>query len=159
MAKVNRGLFSSESIECETPQEFFDKLDAEFNFTVDVCASDSNAKCTRYYTKEKDGLSQTWAGRCFMNPPYGRAIAKWMKKAYESRETAEVVVCLVPARTDTRWWHDYAMKASEIRLIKGRLQFLKDGKPIGSAPFPSAVVVFRNDNQQSIVLSTMGNRP
>jgi len=133
---VNNGLFTSNTDLWSTPQSLFDELDKEFHFTLDVCATDENAKCERYFTKEDDGLSQEWKGVCWMNPPYGREIGKWIKKAYESRAT---VVCLIPARTDTAWWHDYVMKAKEIRYIRGRLKF---GGSKNSAPFPSAIVVF-----------------
>lgn len=141
-----------------TPQEFFDKLHEEFGFTLDVCASAENTKCERYFTIDDDGLSQPWDGVCWMNPPYGRDIAKWMKKAYEESLKGTTVVCLVPSRTDTRWWHDYAEKG-EKRFVKGRLKFLdmsgktlrhetasvRDGRhaPNTGAPFASAVVIFR----------------
>lgn len=131
--------YSSEKVEWETPQAFFDELDLEFGFDLDVCALPENAKCDRFFTPEDDGLSQEWCGVCWMNPPYGRVIGDWMRKAYESSRQGATVVCLVPARTDTRWWHDYAMKG-EIRFIKGRLKF---GGAATSAPFPNAVVVFR----------------
>lgn len=121
-----------------TPQDFFDRYNERFGFTLDVCASPENAKCARYFTKEDDGLAQPWEGICWMNPPYGRVIGHWMQKAYESSRAGATVVCLVPARTDTRWWHDYAMKG-EIEFIRGRLKF---GGVKNSAPFPSAVVVF-----------------
>jgi phage N-6-adenine-methyltransferase len=132
--------FASKTDNWATPQNFFDALDIEFRFELDVCASEGNAKCSRYFTTQDDGLSQSWSGRCFMNPPYGRVIGEWMKKAYLSSLEGATVVCLVPARTDTAWWHDWAMRASEIRLVRGRLKF-GDGK--APAPFPSAVVVFR----------------
>ena len=122
-----------------TPQAFFDELNKEFGFELDVCALPENAKCEKYYTPEIDGLKQQWRGICWMNPPYGREIGAWMKKAYESSLEGATVVCLVPARTDTRWFHDFAMRG-EIRFIKGRLKF---GDSKNSAPFPSAVVVFR----------------
>ena len=122
----------------------FDELDKEFDFTLDPCATDENAKCNRYFTKEEDGLKQDWGQeRVFMNPPYGRTITRWMEKAYEASLMGATVVCLPPARTDTKWWHEYAMKG-EIHLIKGRLKF---GGAKNSAPFPSAVVVFRPPNQ------------
>lgn len=121
-----------------TPQAFYDKLNAEFGFETDVCATAENAKCPRYFTQADDGLAQDWTGTCWMNPPYGREIGKWMRKAYESAQGGVTVVCLVPARTDTAWWHDYAMKG-EIRFIRGRLKF---GGGKNSAPFPSAVVIF-----------------
>lgn len=132
--------FSSETDLWYTPQDFFDDMHSEFNFNLDVCATDDNAKCDRYFTKEQDGLRQVWSGVCWMNPPYGREIGKWIAKAWWSAENMEAtVVCLVPARTDTVWWHDYAMKG-EIRFIRGRLKF---GGAENSAPFPSAVVIFR----------------
>ena len=124
----------------ETPQDFFDKLNEEFHFTLDVCALPENAKCKKYYTPKENSLCQEWAGVCFMNPPYGRQIGKWIKKAYEvSVHGGATVVCLIPARTDTAWWHDYAMKG-EVRFLRGRLKF---GGAKNSAPFPSAVIVFR----------------
>ena len=133
--------FSSNTDLWYTPQDFFKKYDDVYKFETDVCATDDNAKCAKYYTEEMDGLSQEWRGVCWMNPPYGRTIVKWMKKAYESSLEGATVVCLVPARTDTGWWHDYAMKG-DIEFIKGRLKF---GGSKNSAPFPSAVVVFKQD--------------
>lgn len=135
--------FSSETVEWETPYDTFAVLDAEFILNVDVCATDLNAKCVDYFTKEDDGLAQSWAGlRCWMNPPYGRQIGEWVKKAYESTHGGgtEVVVALLPSRTDTRWFHDYILHKAEIRFIKGRLKF---GGHTNSAPFPSMVVIFR----------------
>lgn len=114
-------------------------MNKEFHFNLDVCATKVNAKCEKYYTKKEDGLSQQWHGNCWMNPPYGREIGKWMKKALEASKEGALVACLVPARTDTAWWHEYAMKG-EIRFIRGRLKF---GGSQNSAPFPSAVVIFR----------------
>lgn len=132
-------MFSSKTYEWETPPEFFKKLDDKYHFTLDVCATENNAKCAKYYTREEDGLVQDWSGNCWMNPPYGREIGKWVKKAYETSLSGEgTVVCLLPARTDTAWWHDYCMKG-EITFVRGRLKF--GGSP-NSAPFPSAVVVF-----------------
>lgn len=122
----------------ETPQSFFDKLNKEFIFELDVCANAENAKCDKYFTEEIDGLNQEWKGICWMNPPYGREIGKWVKKAYVSSLNGAIIVCLLPARTDTRWWHDYCMHG-EIRFVKGRLKF---GNSKNSAPFPSAVVIF-----------------
>ena len=131
--------FSSKTDLWYTPQDFFKKYDDVYKFETDVCATDDNTKCAKYYTEEMDGLSQEWRGVCWMNPPYGRTISKWMKKAYESSLSGATVVCLVPARTDTNWWHDYAMKG-DIEFIRGRLKF---GGSKNSAPFPSAVVVFK----------------
>jgi phage N-6-adenine-methyltransferase len=132
--------FSSRTDLWATPLSFYAKLDAEFGFTLDVCAIADNAKCARYYTPAEDALRQRWDGTCWMNPPYGRQIGRWIEKAYVSAQQGATVVCLVPARTDTRWWHVWVMRADEIRLVRGRLKF-GDGR--NSAPFPSAVVVFR----------------
>jgi len=132
-------MFSSATDLWATPQEFFDKYNSIYNFELDVCASLENAKCDRYFTKEDDGLSQVWTGICWMNPPYGRQIKHWVQKAYESSlHDGATVVCLLPSRTDTAWWHDYCMKG-KIEFIRGRLKF---GEGKNSAPFPSAVVVF-----------------
>jgi len=114
--------FSSKTDEWATPQDVFDRLDAEFGFELDVCATPENAKCPRYYTKRENGLLQKWEGVCWMNPPYGREIGQWVKKAYTSALEGATVVCLLPARTDTAWWHDYCMKG-EIRFVRGRLKF------------------------------------
>lgn len=131
--------FSSRSDNWGTPQDFFDRYDAVYKFTLDVCASEGNAKCERYYTVDDNGLAQEWTGSCWMNPPYGRKIGRWMEKAYRSSLRGATVVCLVPSRTDTRWWHEYAMRG-DIEFIRGRLKF--NGHK-NSAPFPSAVVVFK----------------
>ncbi len=130
--------FSSTTDDWSTPQEFFDRLNRIFRFTLDPCASLSNAKCERYFTREEDGLSKNWNGeRVFMNPPYGREIGDWVKKASEAKA---LVVCLVPARTDTRWWHDYVVQGGgSVTFLRGRLKF---GGSQSSAPFPSAVVIF-----------------
>lgn len=127
----------------ETPQDFFDKLNEMFGFTLDVCANHQNAKCKSYYTIEQDGLNQEWIGNVWMNPPYGRVINKWVQKAYESAKSgsANLVVCLVPARTCSEWWHEYCMKG-EIWLIRHRLKF--GGSKI-NAPFPNAVVIFKKN--------------
>lgn len=140
------GLFSSRTDEWETPQEFFNMLDAEFHFNLDPCATDENYKCAKYYTIADDGISKNWGGyRVFCNPPYGRELPKWVKKAYEeSRKPKTIVVMLIPARTDTRWFHDFIYHKAEIRFIKGRLKF---GDANNSAPFPSMVVVFRKEKQ------------
>ena len=137
---TNNVHFMSESDQWATPQDLFNKLDSIFNFETDVCADASNAKCDKFYSVEDDGLKQDWEGVCWCNPPYGREIPKWIEKAYTSSvESNATVVCLVPARVDTRWWHDYCVKG-EMFFIKGRLKF---GEATSSAPFPSAIVVFR----------------
>ena len=130
--------FSSATDLHSTPQDFFDKLNAEFGFQLDVCATKENAKVSRYFTTEDDGLSQEWRGVCWMNPPYGREIGKWVRKAYESAQAGALVVCLLPARTDTAWWHDFCAKG-DVRFVRGRIKF---GKATSGAPFPSAVVIF-----------------
>ena len=134
--------FMSEKTDWETPQFLFDGLNAEFGFELDVCATPDNAKCRRYFSPADDALTQEWTGVCWMNPPYGREIAEWMRKAFLTAQSGATVVCLVPARTDTFWWHRYAMRG-EIRYLKGRLKF---GGARNSAPFPSAVVIFRPPN-------------
>jgi len=143
---INKGLFTSTTPEWETPQDLFNRLDREFNFTLDVCANKENSKCKKFYTIEDDGLTKDWKkdsgynGWCWMNPPYGREISKWVKKAAES---SCGIVCLLPARTDTKWFHDYiyqTYEAVEIRFIKGRLKFSGSKN---SAPFPSMIVIFK----------------
>ena len=134
-------MFSSKTGLWETPQDFFNELDQEFHFDLDVCALPENAKCARYYTPEQDGLSQPWDGVVWCNPPYGRNIGKWVRKAHEeNRRNNNYIVMLLPARTDTKWFHDYILSKAEIRFIRGRLKF---GGAKNSAPFPSMVVVFR----------------
>lgn len=137
---------SSETDLWSTPQDFYDLMHAEFGFQTDVCATADNAKCAHYFTQDDDGLAQTWERTCWMNPPYGRAIGDWMRKAYESSQQGATVVCLVPARIDTRWWHDYAIKG-EIRFIRGRLKF---GGSKNNAPFPSAIVIFRGSETSDL---------
>ena len=125
-----------------TPQDFYDKLNKEFNFTLDPCATDSNHKCDKYFTIDDDGLIQNWGNNVvFCNPPYGKDIYNWVKKcSEESKKQNTTVVMLIPARTDTRYFHEFIYnKATEIRFIKGRLKF---GGSKNSAPFPSMVVIF-----------------
>ena len=138
---MNKALFSSNSDEWATPQEIFDSLNAEFHFTLDAAATAENHKCERYYTAEQNGLKQSWGGESvFLNPPYSQ-IAKWVEKAYrEGTKDNTVVVMLIPARTDTRYFHNYILHRSEIRFIKGRLHF---NESKNNAPFPSMVVIFR----------------
>ena len=134
--------FSSKTNEWGTPQDTFDKLNEEFNFTLDPCATKYNAKCNKYYTQEDNGLLQDWSNEVvFMNPPYGRTINKWIEKAYKESLKGAIVVCLIPARTDTRYWWDFIFPYAEIRFIKGRLKFSNNGKS-APAPFPSAIVIF-----------------
>ncbi len=137
-------MFSSEDMSWETPQDFYNKLNEEFDFDLDPCATSSTAKCAKYFTEDDDGLKQSWSGHTvFCNPPYGREIKNWIKKAYEeSTYPGTTVVMLIPSRTDTIYWHRYVMRAKEIRFVKGRLKF---GKSTTPAPFPSAVVIFKAD--------------
>ncbi len=159
---LSSGLFSSDKQDWATPWALFNELDAEFHFTLDPCASETNAKCSKYFTEEDDGLAQSWTGHnVFMNPPYGREVGHWVYKAEaESRLITHVskliagvsypqgrlttVVGLLPARTDTRWFHDYIYGKAEIRFLKGRVKFEREGST-DAAPFPSMVVIWRKD--------------
>lgn len=138
---ISKVLFSSARDDWETPQEFFKALDDEFHFTLDPCADDHNHKCERYFTIEQDGLSQSWAGETvFCNPPYGRAISRWVEKAYtEAAVNGALVVMLIPARTDTNTFHDYIYNRAEIRFVRGRLHFSGADR----SPFPSMIVIYR----------------
>ena len=142
---MDKVLFSSKKMDWETPQSFFDELNKEFNFNLDVCADDFNHKCEEYFTKEIDGLKQNWGGkRVFCNPPYGREIYEWVKKCNEeSQKENTIIVLLIPSRTDTKYFHEFLYKKEnvELRFIKGRLKF-GDGK--NSAPFPSLLAIFRS---------------
>lgn len=131
-------LMSSASDEWSTPQELYDVVHAEFAPQLDVCALPASAKCGRYFTPDDDGLSRDWTGVCWMNPPYGEGIGRWVAKAHESAQAGATVVCLVPARVDTGWWWDHC-RHGEVRFLRGRLRF---GGADTGAPFPSALVVF-----------------
>lgn len=135
----NALMFSTKTDLWSTPQDLFDKYDAIYHFETDVCALAVNAKCKRFYTPEMDGLNQEWFGVCWCNPPYGRQIAKWVEKAAKSSAT---VVMLLPARTDTKWFHDYCLPFGNIEFLRGRLYF---GGCKSPAPFPSMIVVFNAD--------------
>ncbi len=135
-------MFSSKTDQWATPQGFFDELDKEFHFTLDPCADAENHKCEKYFTEAEDGLAQDWGGhRVFCNPPYGRGIYQWVEKCCrEGCRDNTIVVLLIPARTDTAWFHDFILHRAEIRFIKGRLKF---GDSKDAAPFPSMLVIFR----------------
>lgn len=138
---IAAALYSSASVDWSTPQHVFDDLHKEFGFQLDVAASAENAKCAFYFTPEEDGLAQPWAPHvCFCNPPYGRVTGAWVAKARLESMRGALVVMLLPARTDTKWFHDHVLGHAEIRFLKGRLRF---GGSENSAPFPSMVVVFR----------------
>ena len=148
-------LFSSAKGEWATPRWLFAQLDAEFGFTLDAAASAENALCPRYYTAEVDALTQAWRGVVWLNFPYGAQAYRWVAKAWDAvytAQTATVAVVLCAARTDTRWWHDYAMQGAEIRFLTGRLHF--GGSP-NPAPFPSAVLVFDRRKRHPVAVSTM----
>lgn len=133
-------MFSSEDMTWATPQDFFDMVNEEFNFNTDVCATKSNAKCKHFYSPKEDGLSQSWEGNCWMNPPYGKELKTWIEKASLESLKGATVVALIPARTDTKYFHEYIYNQHEIRFIKGRLKFSNSKT---SAPFPSMLVIFR----------------
>lgn len=137
--------YMSNRMDWETPTDLFDELDAEFHFTLDAASSETNHKCQKYYTVEDSAFDHEWTGETvFCNPPYGRAIADWVSKcSMESSRERTTVVMLIPARTDTRWFHRYILNHAEIRFLKGRLRFETNGVPGGPAPFPSMVVVMR----------------
>ena len=134
-------MFSSASVEWATPQDFYDVLNKEFHFGLDAAATDENRKCESWYTKKSDALNESWSGfgNVWCNPPYGRGIGAWVEKAYHESVQGVTVVMLLPARTDTKWWHAYIDGKAEFRFVKGRLKF---GGCKNSAPFPSVVVVF-----------------
>jgi len=139
MSGFTSGMKSSLSNEWTTPRELYEQLDAEFHFTLDAASTDENALCEKHYTIDDDGLKQEWTGSVWLNPPYGREIGAWMQKAAQSNRGG-VTVCLVPARTDTAWWHEWIVgHATEVRFVRGRLKF---GGSQSGAPFPSAIVIY-----------------
>lgn len=145
-------MFSSKRQDWATPQDVFDELNREFGFTLDPCCTERTAKCDKFFTPEIDGLSKNWGGeRCFVNPPFGREQAAWIKKCYEeSRKPNTLVVLLIPARTDTKHFHKYLYQKSEIRFIKGRLKFINPDSDVPkdkwtAAPFPSMVCILSRE--------------
>jgi site-specific DNA-methyltransferase (adenine-specific) len=148
--------FSSASNEWATPDAIFAKIDAAYGpFDLDPCCTKETAKCKTFITAEQDGLSQPWSQfRVFMNPPYGRAIGKWVQYAYEQSCNGGYVVCLIPSRTDTKWWHKYCMRAERIVFFKGRIKFVQAGKK-APAPFPSCLVIFRKSVDKRPIFDTM----
>ena len=141
---MNKGLYSSKTDEWETPSALFRELDNEFHFDLDPCANEDNHKCDHYFTKEDDGILQNWGGcQVFCNPPYGRQIGRWVEKAFTEKDKPNTtIVMLLPARTDTKWFHDYIYGKAEIRFIKGRVRF---GEGLDNAPFPSMIVIYKED--------------
>jgi site-specific DNA-methyltransferase (adenine-specific) len=138
---INEALFSRKSDEWATPQDLFDRLNNTYLFTLDPCATKDNAKCSAYYTATDDGLKRHWTGSVFVNPPYSQ-IKKWVKKAAEEALNCDIIVMLIPARTDTSYFHDYIYKKDNVQIefLRGRLRF---GKSKNSAPFPSMLVYFK----------------
>ena len=150
---MNAALLSSKKMDYCTPQAFFDALNREFRFTLDAAATAKSAKCPAYYTPETDGLSSPWnlagGGAVFCNPPYGRKIGQWVRKAYEEAKRGTTVVLLIPARTDTTYFHDYIYGKAEIRFIRGRLRFTdEEGNAYAPAPFPSMVVIYNSGKEK-----------
>ena len=144
--------FSSRKTDWATPWELFSVLNISYgSFTLDVCATGENTKCARYFSPEENGFAQTWDGVCWMNPPYGRAIGSWLVKAVVEIQKghADRVVCLLPARTDTAWWHNIVMPYGIVHFLRGRVRF--DGAK-HSAPFPSVIVVFDKQSTQDFFL-------
>ena len=131
MKRSYNGLFSSASVHWATPVDLYKALDAEFHFNDDPCPLNALT----------DGLARSWGTSTYCNPPYGKEIGIWMKKAYQEGAEGKTIVCLIPSRTDTEWWHEFVMKASEIRFLRGRLKF---GNSKNSAPFPSAIAIFKS---------------
>jgi phage N-6-adenine-methyltransferase len=140
MADFDDNRFHSKSTEWETPNELYHALDQEFHFTLDVAASPQNTKCNRFLSKETDALTQDWNGTCWMNPPYGRDVPKWLQKAIHESRRGVTTVCLIPARTNTAWFHELCFQQAEVRFIKGRPKF---GDADHGLPFPLAVVIYR----------------
>lgn len=142
---INKGLFTSLTNEWATPIKFFQELDNEFHFTLDPCATPENAKCDKFFTEKENGLLQDWSNEVvFCNPPYGREINKWVEKCYNENKKGATVVMLIPARTDTKYFHQYIYNQHEVRFIQGRLHFNESKQ---SAPFPSMVVVMKDKRE------------
>lgn len=139
MANFDGNRFASETIEWATPDSIWLPLHAEFHFTMDVCATRENARCLSYWTKEHDGLQQVWGGVCWMNPPYGRDLPRWLAKALAESSRGVTTVALIPARTNTAWFHELCLKQAEVRFVKGRPKF---GDADHGLPFPLAVVIY-----------------
>lgn len=139
---TGKAQLTSNTCEWETPQDLFDSLDAKYHFTLDVCATPENAKCAAYFTREQDGLKQKWRGTAWCNPPYGKGILRWVQKAYDEAQNGVTTVMLLPARTDTAWFHDYVLRSAELVFLLGRVKF-KGGSDY--APFPSIICIFRGE--------------
>lgn len=158
---ISEAFYSRRSEDWETPAELFDGFNQEFHFSLDPCATVFNAKCKTFFTKKQNGLLQDWSShRVFLNPPYGKDIAKWMEKARAEAPRGALVICLVHARTDTKWWHSHVQGiADEIRFLKGRVKFTRPGRAASPAPFPSAVVIYRPRLSRPHLLSSSSVQP
>jgi len=143
MANFDANRFASKKVEWPTPDSVFEPLNREFGFTIDVCATSENARCAKYFTEEMDGLNQEWSGVCWMNPPYGRRMLVWLRRAAKERDNGVTTVALIPARTNTGWWHDIVIPNGEVRFVRGRPKF---GGADHGLPQPLAIVVFRKTN-------------
>ena len=140
LSKLTNVMFSSDRDDWETPNALFDALNKKYNFTLDPCSTDANAKCDKHYTVNENGLLMPWRSeRVFVNPPYGRQIAKWVEKCDKESNHA-IIVALLPARTDTAWFHDHINKKSDVEFLRGRVKFELGGVALQSAPFPSMIV-------------------
>lgn len=159
---MNGALLSSKKMDYCTPRDFFAELDREFHFTLDAAATEASAKCPAYYTPETDGLNSPWniaGGAVFCNPPYGRETGKWVRKAWEEAKSGTTIVLLIPARTDTSYFHEYIYGHAEIRWVRGRLRFEdEDGTVYQPAPFPSMVVVYNGKEQRGMKAETVEAR-
>ena len=143
MSKLSKGLFTSDKDFWETPMSLFNKLNARYHFTLDPCSTDRNAKCPKHYTKESNGLTKSWKNEVvFMNPPYGKEISKWVAKASQEYRGGAIIVALLPARTDTKWFHEYINKQARVIFLKGRVKFELNGEVQQTAPFPSMIVIW-----------------
>lgn len=142
MARLEKQ-FESATVEWSTPDSIFEPLNHEFNFTLDVAANEKNSKCEKFISKEQDGLIQSWSGNCWMNPPYGRGLSNWMKKAVQEQKNGVTTVCLIPARTNTNWFHDVVIPHAEIRFVRGRPKF---GNADQGLPWPLLILIFKGEN-------------
>lgn len=153
--KADGAAQTSNKDDWETPQALFESLNAKYHFVIDLAASKDNAKCDRYFSVADDSLSKDWSenfeGAMYLNPPYGRHIGQWIKKAYETSLKVTVpIVLLIPSRTDTSYWHDYIFGKAHIKFLRGRLKFEQNGIACQAAPFPSAIITYNDEKGAGI---------
>ncbi|MGR8809995.1 DNA N-6-adenine-methyltransferase [Leuconostoc citreum] len=141
---ISKTLFSSKKMDWETPQLFFEKLNKKYKFDLDACASEDNHKVDNYFTEEDNALTKLWNGNVFVNPPYGRELYSFVEKSYSEhiRDNNRFIVLLIPARTDTKYWHEFIQGKATIKFLKGRLKFEISGIASDAAPFPSALIIY-----------------